>query len=146
MIYIGADYAGYKLKESIKKYFDKKKIEYIDVGAVSDKVKNDFTDFIPPVVRPIQKSNKNFGILICGTGFGMVIGSNRFRKIRAVLAYNRKQAQNSKVYDNTNVLCLSAWNVKGIEATKIINAWLQTSFQPLSRRIRRFKKIDTWHK
>ena len=146
MIYIGADYAGYKLKESIKKYFDGKKIEYVDVGTNSDKTNNDFTDFIPPVVKSVQKSNKNFGILICGTGFGMVIGSNRFRKIRSVLAYNKKQAQNSKIYDNTNILCLSAWNTKSIEASQIINTWFKTSFKPLARRVRRFKKIDTWDK
>lgn len=146
MIYIGSDYAGYKLKESIKKYFDIKKIDYVDVGTDSEKIKNDFTDFIPPVVKPVQKSNKNFGILICGTGFGMVIGSNRFRKIRSVLAYNKKQAKNSKIYDNTNILCLSAWNTKGVEAQKIIEVWLETKFQPLVRRIKRFKKIDTWHK
>ncbi|XOU94976.1 MAG: RpiB/LacA/LacB family sugar-phosphate isomerase [Candidatus Kerfeldbacteria bacterium] len=146
MIYIGADYAGYKLKESIKKYLDLKKVAYVDVGTDSEKVKNDFTDFIPPVVRPIQRSNKNFGILICGTGFGMVIGSNRFKKIRAVLAYDQKQAKNSMIYDNSNVLCLSAWNTKGSFANQIINAWFNTKFKPLARRIRRFKIIDKWHK
>ena len=144
MIFIGADYAGYKLKEKIKKYLDSKKIKYSDIGTDTNKVKNDFTDFIPPVVRGVKKSSKNIGILICGTGLGMVIGANRFRKIRAVLVFNIKQAVSSKTHDNANVLCLSAWETDQKKAKQIINAWLKTSFDPLIRRVRRFKKIDKW--
>ncbi|MDP2685075.1 MAG: RpiB/LacA/LacB family sugar-phosphate isomerase [bacterium] len=144
MIYIGADYAGYKLKEDIKKFLDTKKIGYLDIGTDSTKSKNDFTDFIPPVVKGVKKSNKNFGILICGTGMGMVIGANRFRKIRAVQAYNTKQAKFSRTHDNANILCLAAWETDFKTAKRIITTWLNTPFKPFARRIRRFKKVDQW--
>lgn len=144
MIYIGADYVGYKLKESIKKYFDEKDIDYVDMGTNSGKSKNDFTDFIPSVVKGVRKSKNNVGILICGTGLGMSIGANRFKKIRAALVFSNKQAKNSKTHDNANVLCLSVWETSADKAKQIINVWLNTSFQPLARRIRRFKKIDKW--
>jgi len=144
MIYLGSDYAGYKLKESIKQYFDANKIKYIDVGTDSDKNRNDFTEFIPPVVKNVKKDKSHMGILICGTGIGMVIGANRFRKIRAALVFSIKQAKSSKTHDNANVLCLSSWETDKQAANKIVSAWLKTKFKPLPRRVRRFKKVDSW--
>ncbi len=144
MIYLGADYAGYKLKEKIKTYLDLKKNKYIDIGTYSDKTKNNFTEFIPPLVKGVKSSKKNFGILICGTGLGMVIGANRFKKIRAVLVFSAKQAKFSKTHDNSNILCLSAWETNEKVALDIIKTWLSTSFKPLARRVRRFKQIDKW--
>lgn len=144
MIYIGADYAGYKLKESLKQYLDKKKIKFHDIGTFSDKQKNDFTDFVPPVVKQVKKSKNNLGILICGTGYGMAIGANRFKKIRATLVSSTKQASWAKTHDNANVLCLAAWGTKKAEAIKVLNTWLNTKFKPLARRIRRFNKVDQW--
>lgn len=144
MIYIGADYAGYKLKEKLKKYFDSKKIKYFDVGTHSDKKKNDFTDFIPPVVNGVKKSSSSKGVLICGTGYGMQIGSNRFKKIRATIAHNPKQAKWAKTHDDSNILVLSSWSVNKDQAIKIFNAWHQTKFNKLARRVRRFKTIDRW--
>jgi len=144
MIYLGADYAGYKLKEAIKRYLDQKKVEYQDFGTFSNKNKNDFTKFIPPVVKRVKISKSNIGILICGTGQGMVIGANRFKGIRATLIFDAQQARFSKTHDNANVLVLSAWATKPTAARKIIKAWLNTKFKPLTRRVRRFKKVDQW--
>lgn len=144
MIYLGADYAGYKLKEAIKQYLNKKEVKYQDFGTLADKGKNDFTEFIPPVVKKVKASKSNLGILICGTGQGMVIGANRFKGIRASLVFDAKQARFSKIHDNANVLVLSAWATKAPGAKKIIKAWLNTKFKPLARRVRRFKKVDQW--
>ena len=144
MIYIGADYAGYRLKEAIKKHLDKRKIEYLDVGTDSGKVRNDFPEFIPPVVSKVKGAKENYGILVCATGFGMAIGANRFKKIQATLVFSPQQAKWSKTHDNSNVLCLSSWSLNKNQAFKIIDTWLRTKFQPLPRRVRRFKTIDRW--
>jgi ribose 5-phosphate isomerase B len=144
MLYLGADYAGYQLKEAIKKYLDKKDIKYQDFGTFSAQSKNDFPDFAYPVAKKVSHSQKDLGILICGTGFGMCIAANRFKNVRAVLANNLKQARWAKTHDNANILCLSAWSVKSVEALKIVEIWLKTPFKKLARRIRRFKKIEQW--
>ena len=144
MIYLGADYEGYNLKEFVKKYLDKKGLKYEDFGTFSSAIKNDFTDFIPPVVKKVKNSKKNFGILICGSGLGMSIGANRFKKIRAVLVFDEKQAIYSKTHDNANIICLSSWVINRSSVIKILNSWLKTNFKPLKRRVRRFKKIDQW--
>lgn len=144
MLHIASDYTGYKLKEAIKQHLTKKKIKCHDSGTYADEVKNDFPDFAYPVARGISKSKTDAGILICGTGFGMCIAANRFKHVRATLAFNTKQAQWAKTHDNSNILCLSAWSLKKTEALKIVDVWLTTPFQKLARRIRRFKKIDAW--
>jgi len=144
MIYLGADYAGYKLKEAIKKYLEKKKIKYHDFGTFSGKTKNDFPQFAYPVAKKVSRSKKDLGILVCGTGFGMCIAANRFKRVRATLVYDVKNARYAKTHDNANILCLSAWSVKKEDAFRIINTWLKTPFPKLARRVRRFKKIDQW--
>lgn len=144
MIYLGADYAGYKLKQAIKLYLDKKKVKYHDFGTFSDKNKNDFPEFAWPVAKKVARSRKDLGILICGTGFGMCIAANRFKRVRATLVYGLKEARYAKTHDNANILCLAAWSTRKQEALKIINTWLKTPFQALARRVRRFNKIDRW--
>lgn len=144
MIYLGADYAGYKLKEAVKQYLDKKKIKYHNFGTFSDKNRNDFPEFAWSVAKKVSRSKNALGILICGTGIGMSIAANRFKRVRAALVFNVKQARFAKTHDNANILCLAAWSVKEGDALKIINVWLKTPFKPLKRRVRRFKKIDQW--
>ncbi len=143
-IYIGADYAGYTLKEEIKKYLDKRGVSYVDCGTDSDKNKNDFPEFARPVAKKVSRSKTDRGILVCGTGFGMCIAANRFKGVRAVLAYTPQQAKWARTHDNCNVLCLSAWSTNQRQARLIVAAWLKTPFKKLPRRVRRFKTIDTW--
>jgi len=144
MIYIASDYAGYKLKEKVKNYLSSKKIAYSDLGCDSDKVKNDFPEFAKKVALIVRKSKKDLGILVCGAGYGMCIAANRLRGVRAVSVFNALQARYSKTHDNANILCLSKWMTDPQALKGIISTWLVTKFQPLSRRVRRFKTIDRW--
>lgn len=144
MIYIASDYAGYKLKEKVKSILITKKIKVIDFGCESDKVKNDFPEFAKKVALKVRQSKKDLGILVCGAGYGMCIAANRLRGIRAVSVFNNKQAFFSKTHDNANILCLSKWMTDPAAVKGIINTWLATKFQPLARRVRRFKTIDRW--
>jgi len=144
MIYLGADYAGYKLKETIKQYLDKKKLKYQDFGSFSIKEKNDFSDYAWPVAKKVARSKDAKGILICGTGIGMSIAANRFKRVRAALVFNVKQARFAKTHDNANIVCLAAWSVKKKDALMIIDVWFKTPFKSLKRRVRRFKKMDQW--
>lgn len=143
MLYLGADYGGYALKEALKRHLQKKKITFIDVGCFS-KQPNDFTEFVPPVVRGVRRSPANRGVLVCKTGHGMAIGANRFRGIRAALVQSVPQARSAKTHDNANVLCLAAWVTPPQQATKIFDAWQATAFKPLPRRVRRLKAVDRW--
>lgn len=105
MIYIGSDHAGFEQKEKIKKYFDKHKIEYKDMGCFN-KSSVDYPIIAKSVCESI-KTEFDRGILICGTGIGMSISANRFAHIRASLATRKKFAYFARHHNNANVLVLS---------------------------------------
>ena len=83
MIYIGADHAGFKRKEEIKEFLDKKKIKYTDLS--QKRVDgDDYPIHAKAVSKEVKKNKVNKGILICGSGTGMVIAANKVKGIRAV--------------------------------------------------------------
>jgi len=134
-IYIGADHAGFKLKEKIKKFLKNYKIK--DLGAFKYNKNDDYPDFAKKVANQVKK-NKIQGILICGTGQGMAITANKIKGIRAALCWNTKTAKQSKEHLNANILVLPA---KTKNTKKIINTWLNTKFTKEKRHIRRINKI-----
>ncbi len=139
-VYIASDHAGWKLKESIKKYFSKK-IELIDLGPGKYEKTDDYPNYGKKVAEKISKNPKERGILICGTGQGMCIVANKFKEVYAALAFDIKSARLSKEHDKANVLCLPGRFLKEKEAIKIINKWLNTEPSKEKRHSRRIKKI-----
>ena len=89
MLYIGADHAGYEMKEKIKRYFEKENIKYSDMGTDCAKSCN-YPEIAKALCNEIKQGDK--GILICGTGLGMSMVANRFNYIRAALCTKKKQA------------------------------------------------------
>ena len=135
--YIGADHAGFKLKEKIKKFLKNYKIK--DLGAYKYNKNDDYPDFAKKVSNQVKK-NKNQGILICGTGQGMSIAANKIKGIRAALCWNTKTAKQSKKHLNTNILVIPG-TLKENLTKKIVTTWLNTKFTKEKRHIRRINKI-----
>ena len=128
IIALGADHAGYLLKEKIKKYLSDKKLEYKDYGTFKlDSC--DYPEFGYKVSQAVATQEANVGILICGTGIGMCITANKIKGIRAALATDVETAQLSRLHNNANVLCLSGRNLEEDLAIKIVETWLNTSFE-----------------
>lgn len=99
-------------------------------------------EMIPAVVAAVKAGAR--GILVCGTGIGVEIGANRFKGVRATLATNPEMAEWSRQYDNTNVLCLSAWATKEDEVEPILEAWLESDYDGSEKRLAMLKTFDTW--
>ena len=142
-IYIGADHAGFKLKEKIKKYFDKKNIAYADLGNLVYDKTDDYPDFAFRVAENIVR-DKTYGILLCGSAQGMVIAANKVKGARAVAINNIRDAKSSKFDDDSNILCLAGRTLNSIKAKKILKIWLDTPFSKLTRHKRRVKKITKY--
>ena len=139
-IIIGSDHAGFNLKEKLKEYFDKKKIKYEDVGTGSlERV--DYPDYAKKVARKVVKEKNSRGILICGTGTGMVIAANRIKGARAVVAYDTYSAKMSRQDNNANILSLRGRHFPYKKIQSIVNIWLNTKFSGKSRHKRRIKKL-----
>ena len=142
VIYLGADHAGYSLKELIKKHFIKKKIDFIDMGAYSDKEQDDYTDIAFKVAKKISQHKNSKGILVCGTGTGMVIAANRIKGIRAVAAYDKYSAEMSRKDNDSNIICLRGRETNFSRELKILDYWLDSKFSNIPRHKRRIKKLD----
>ena len=139
-IIIGSDHAGFNLKEKLKKYFDKKKIKYEDKGTYSlERV--DYPDYAKKVARRIVKDKNARGILICGTGTGMVIAANKIKGVRAVVAYDNYSAKMSKKDNDANILALRGRYFSYKTIQQIVNTWLNSKFSGKSRHKNRIKKI-----
>ncbi|HDQ22606.1 MAG TPA: RpiB/LacA/LacB family sugar-phosphate isomerase [Candidatus Uhrbacteria bacterium] len=141
MVYLGADHAGFALKEQIKKYLDKKNISYEDKGSLKLKKGDDYPDFGYKVAKAVAENKNAKGILICGTSYGMCIVANKVKGARAVSVKNEDDAVEIRKHNDANIMCLSGWNISPAKANKIIDKFLNTKFEAVLRRKRRLNKI-----
>lgn len=147
MIYIGADHGGYKMKEQLKKFLSKQKLEFKDVGANTLKPHDDYPDYAGKVGKEVSKNPlANLGILVCRSGQGVCIVANKFPGVRAALVWNTKEAEMSRTDDMTNVLCLPSDYIDQRTAEQIVKVWLNTPYSKEARHVRRVKKISSYEK
>jgi ribose 5-phosphate isomerase B len=139
-VILASDHAGLRLKEKVKKYLARKKIEYEDLGTKSFK-SVDYPDYALKVAEKVAKNKNTRGILVCGTGTGMTIAANKVKGIRAVAAYDAYSAKMSRIDNDTNVLGLRGRFFPFEKIKKIITVWLDTPFSGEKRHKRRIKKI-----
>lgn len=142
-IFIGADHAGFKLKEELIKFLKKSKINFKDAGAFSQE-RVDYPDFAFSVANSVSKNKSSKGILICGTGTGMVIAANKVKGIRAAVIYDNYSAEMSRKDNNTNIACLRGRNFSAKKALRLIKIWLKTEFSKEQRHEKRIKKISNY--
>ena len=140
MLYLGADHAGFSLKEKVKQYLEKKGLEYEDMGNFKKEKRDDYPKYGVKVARKVAGTQNN-GILMCGSGQGVAIAANKVKGIRAVYVSTVKEAKLTREHNDANVLCLSGWNTSLEKAKMIIDAWLQASFSSAKRHHRRVNQI-----
>jgi len=144
-VIIASDHAGFRMKEKVKEYLRRKKIEYEDLGTESLK-SVDYPDYAIKVAEKVSKNKNTRGILICGTGTGMTIAANKVRGIRAVAAYDAYSAKMSRIDNDTNVLGLRGRFFPFEKIKKIITVWLNTPFSGEKRHKKRIKKIADYER
>lgn len=137
---LGSDHGGYKLKESLKKYFEKKSIAYKDFGCYSEE-SVDYPDYADKVVKEILRKEYRRGILICGTGIGISIRANRYHGIRAAKCNSVFDAEMSRKHNDANILVIGERTTSSALARKIFDAWYTTLFEG-GRHQRRVNKLD----
>jgi RpiB/LacA/LacB family sugar-phosphate isomerase len=141
-IIIGADHAGFALKETIKRYLTEAGWDVSDVGAY-DGSPVDYPDFGCIVAQKVSAGEFERGILICGSGLGMTILSNKFPGVRAALCLDEDMARLSRMHNDANILVLAGRRTDEKMATAITSAWLEAVFEG-GRHQRRIDKIRQW--
>lgn len=127
-IAIGADHAGFSLKEKMKKYLQEKGIEVKDFGTHSEQ-SVDYPDFAHPVANVVEKKEFDFGMLICGSANGVTMAANKHAGIRAALCWKEEIAKLARQHNDANILSLPARYIEDSEARKCVDAFLSTSFE-----------------
>ena len=139
MIAIGSDHAGFHLKEYLKGILNSKSLEVFDAGCFSGE-SVDYPDFGIAVAEKVATGVADKGILICGSGIGMSIVANKFPGIRAALCFDEEMARMSRRHNDSNILVLAGRWLDDDKAGRILDAWLETSFEG-GRHGRRLGKI-----
>jgi len=142
-IVIGADHAGFKLKESLIKHLEDNGYLVTNVGCFNHEAV-DYPHIASLLVRELQLGNQTQGILICGTGIGMSIAANRYDGIRAALCTNIKTAILSRKHNDANILVLGSRTGSEMENTTTLISWLDTPFEG-GRHTQRLAMIGKQH-
>jgi RpiB/LacA/LacB family sugar-phosphate isomerase len=138
-IIIGADHAGYALKEALKPFLAGLGFAVTDVGTDSER-SVDYPDFADRVGEAVSTGVFPRGILVCGSGIGMSIVANRFPGVRAALCLDEETAELSRMHNDSNVLVLAGRKTDVQTAFAITRVWLATPFKG-ERHQKRLDKI-----
>ncbi len=138
-IAVGADHAGFELKEQIKKSLQSEGYEVTDFGTNStDSV--DYPIIAKALANAVAGKNPRKGILVCGTGIGMSIAANKVKGIIAANCHDAETARLARLHNNSNVLALGGRNLNFDSAKDIVKVWLETDFEG-GRHQRRLQEI-----
>ena len=137
-ISIGNDHAGVDYKnyiiENLNDKHDIKNHGTDQQGSV------DYPDFAHPVSSDVDNKRSDLGILICGSGNGVAMTANKYKKVRAALCWNKELAVLAKEHNNANIVCIPARFISKEEALQIVESFIKTGFEG-GRHERRVNKI-----
>ena len=127
-VWIGADHAGFVLKEYLKNRLNDAGISFFDAGTFSQE-SVDYPDFAAEVARAVQDGRARLGILVCGSGEGMAMAANKFSGIRAGVAWNTEVAELLVQHNQAQIICLGARFTAPDYAWLMVKAFMEARFE-----------------
>lgn len=158
-IYLGTDHAGYELKEKIREFLLRGGYDVVDCGAYSFDKNDDYPDFIGKAAEGVSKDPESKGIVLGGSGQGEAMTANKYKNVRCALFYMPtppgtvidiagtkisdpfEMLKLTREHNDANMLSLGARFLKGYEAIKAVEIFLDTRFPGDERHVRRIEKI-----
>ena len=134
-IAMGADHGGYSLKEVVKKHLVEAGHEVLDLGT-HDTDSCNYPVYAEKVAYAVADKEADLGVLICGTGIGMSIAANKVKGIRAAAVSDCFTAQATREHNDSNIICLGERIVGPGLAMRIVDTWLEASFQGVRHQTR----------
>jgi ribose 5-phosphate isomerase B len=141
-LYLGADHAGFELKQQLVKYLRDRHYDVEDVGAHELDKNDDFPRYAFAVATKVLGEDDARGILVCGSGQGMAMAANRISGIRASIAWSEEVAHETRIDNDSNVLSIPARFLDTKTAEKIVETWLETPASDDPKYHRRIDEIE----
>ncbi len=139
---VGADHAGFNLRESVISTIESAGHEAIYLGAHEYDAEDDYPDCTTPVAASVQSGDSDRGVMLCGSGIGAAITANKFRGVRASVCHDTYSAAQGVVHDDMNVLCIGGRVVGDAIATELVEAFLSAEMGEEVRFHRRLQKLN----
>ena len=140
-IAIGADHAGFELKENVRAFLQKAGHEVIDLGT-HNLEPVDYPDYAEAVGRSLREGKAERGVVICGSGVGASAAANKIPGIRAGLCHDTYSAHQGVEHDDMNVLVLGARVIGPELAHELVRAFVNAQFTKEERHLRRLAKVN----
>ena len=142
-IFISADHGGFDLKNTLIEYLHEKNIRIEDLGNYQLDPGDDFPDYAKKVAQAVLQNPEEFlGIVICRSGVGVAIATNRSKGIRCGLGFEADQVKHMRENDHVNVLALAADFLDPEAAKKLVDVFIETQPKKEQKYLRRIKKLD----
>ncbi|MFV1998872.1 MAG: ribose 5-phosphate isomerase B [Acidimicrobiia bacterium] len=139
-VVIGADHAGFPLKEELVAHLTAAGHTVLDVGTdTTDPV--DYPDFAAAVSRAVVAGEAERGIIVCGSGAGASIAANKITGARSAVVHDHYTAHQAVEHDDMNVLALGARVIGTSTATDIVDSYIGAQFSNEERHVRRLRKV-----
>lgn len=139
-IAIGADHAGFKLKEELKTFLQSRGHEVSDFGCHSEE-RCDYPDYAQKVAGAVAGGRTERGVLVCGSGIGMCMAANRVAGVRAAVLRLPEEARLSREHNDANIACLGGRINPPDQAKSLLEIFLATKFEG-GRHVGRIAKIE----
>ena len=140
-IYIGADHRGFPVKEKLKEWLTKRGDEVVDCGNTKLDPEDDYPDFVFAVADRVVADPTSRGIIVCGSGGGVVFAANKVRGIRCVPANDLEDVIHNRNHNDVNVLGVGSDHTVWNDIITMVKAFLETPFKSEERFLRRLNKI-----
>ena len=143
---LGADHAGFQLKDALKRVLDELGIAYHDFGTSSPE-SVDYPDLAEVVARGVAAHKFDRGILVCGSGIGMSIAANKIAGVRAAVVSDVEAAKLSRQHNDANVVAIGARLTPAERAADIVRVFLLTDFAGgrHSGRVEKIARLENAH-
>ena len=140
IIALGADHAGYELKDAIGAHLSERGFQTRDLGTNSPE-SVDYPDFGAAVGRAVAGGDADLGICVCGSGIGICMAADKIHGVRAGTVHDETSARLAREHNDANVICMGARLIGPAVAIASVDAWLDAEFAG-GRHSRRTAKLD----
>ncbi|HDR53409.1 MAG TPA: RpiB/LacA/LacB family sugar-phosphate isomerase [archaeon] len=144
-LFLGADHAGFELKQAIKWMLENSGYEVEDLGAMKFDVDDDYPDFAMKVAERIRTEGGR-GILVCGTGQGIAVAANKVPTIRAYTCWDEVTIKCAAEHGDASIICLGGRTLSTEAGVELVKLWLKLDFSNEDRHIRRIAKVNELEK